>query len=157
MDERRFFKVVFLANLSILGIILVGVLLWMTRSLVSPTLAALLVAYLLFPILAHCNKIGLPRWMGVTVIILLLGVMVSFTVSVVIPIIADEIGRFQAQSTTAGSGSGVAVHPGTPEVNGADNTGGESVVVVVPVLPVPVAGFVNSFHDAVSGSVPLVV
>ncbi len=99
MDEKRIFQVVFLANLAILGIILAGVLLWVSRSLVTPTLSAMLVAYLLFPILTRCSKIGLPRWLGVTMVIAILGLILSFTVSVILPIITEEVGRFQAEST----------------------------------------------------------
>ena len=68
MDDKSTFRAFFLAMLAIISLLLTAFLLWVTRSLVTPTIAALLVAYMLFPLMNSSSKLGVPRWLAVIII-----------------------------------------------------------------------------------------
>ncbi|RMD75915.1 MAG: AI-2E family transporter [Lentisphaerae bacterium] len=99
MNEQKLFQVIFLAGLSLLGIIVVALVFWQTRSLWSPCICGLLMAYLLFPIILKTDKIGIPRWITVIVIMVsLIGTLVSVSY-IVVPLISDEIKSLRQEET----------------------------------------------------------
>ena len=71
MTEPRTFRAVFWAGMALLAIAGGVAALYALRDLLTPVIAGLLVAYLLYPGVVRLARIGVARWLSVTLMILL--------------------------------------------------------------------------------------
>ncbi len=110
MNERKLFQMLVLSGLVILGIVLLGIVLWATRSLWPPTVAGLLTAYMLFPVMRWTGKIGVPRWFSVIAIMALMGGLLSLIAYTVIPFVTEELSAF-VESAPVGNEQSNGVDP----------------------------------------------
>jgi predicted PurR-regulated permease PerM len=70
MTDNPTFRAVFWAGMALLVVVAGSAALYVMRDLLTPVLAGLLVAYLLFPGLVKLGRVGVNRWLSVTLLIL---------------------------------------------------------------------------------------
>jgi len=101
MNEGRLFRILLLANvISFVMIPIVLYFLYEIRSILTPTLSALLVAYLLYPVVKWTARIGIPRPVtALTLVACLLGSIVLVVFSL-LPAIRNQV-RFFSQPVAA--------------------------------------------------------
>ncbi len=72
----------------------VAALLWimyLLKPVVIPFLAAFLIAYLLSPLVHYLHRIGLARWLAISIVYLGLGVLITIAVWYVIPLLWKQL------------------------------------------------------------------
>lgn len=75
-------------------LVAVAALLWimyLLKPVVIPFLAAFLIAYLLSPLVHYLHRIGLARWLAISIVYLGLGVLITIAVWYVIPLLWKQL------------------------------------------------------------------
>jgi predicted PurR-regulated permease PerM len=99
MNEERLMRVLITFGLFLL-LMVVGVwVAWETRQLLTPVLTALLVAYLLYPIMKWTSKIGISKWLTVTVLIFTMIITIALSIYSFVPAINTEVKVFSDPSS----------------------------------------------------------
>ncbi len=91
MNEERLLRVLITFAVILLLLTLGIWVVWRSRELLSPALAALLVAYLLYPIMKWTAKIGISKWLTVTVLMIVFVVGTAFLIYSLVPLFNTEV------------------------------------------------------------------
>lgn len=86
MHDRTLKRIFILA-----GIALVLWVLYLLKPVVIPFVVAFLVAYLFSPLVNKIHKIGLPRWLSITIVFLGIGVIVTLAFWYLVPLIWQQL------------------------------------------------------------------
>ena len=77
--------------LSLIFIFVVMFFLYLTRSILAPFIISAFLSYLIAPLVKRIMLLGLKRWVAVVIVITLFCLFMAFAVSVIVPIILDDI------------------------------------------------------------------
>ncbi len=92
MNERQLFRIVLAVGLIVFILVPGGLwILYRARSLLYPVVTALLVAYVLYPIVHGISKMGVPRWLTVLGMIVVMFGLTTVLVYKVAPTIYMEV------------------------------------------------------------------
>ncbi len=94
MNEERLLRVLITFGMFLLLMVIGVWVAWTTRQLLSPVLTALLVAYLLYPIMKWTSKIGISKWLTVTALILVMAIVTAVLIYSFVPAINTEVKVF---------------------------------------------------------------
>lgn len=82
--------------LLIVAAVVVAILLWQGRAALSPFIVGLLLVYLLNPLVERLAKVGLPRWIAVLVVYVVVVFVLVQSVSVMIRPLVEQVRTFAA-------------------------------------------------------------
>ena len=77
--------------LSLIFFLIVIFFLYLTRDILIPFVISALFAYLLAPLVKRIMLFGLKRWVAVLFVVLLVCVFAAFAISVIVPIVTEEV------------------------------------------------------------------
>jgi predicted PurR-regulated permease PerM len=77
--------------ISLLFVFAILVFLYISRDVLAPFIISAFLAYLIAPIVKKMMLLGLQRWVAVAIVVILFCLIMIFTISVVVPIIIDDI------------------------------------------------------------------
>jgi predicted PurR-regulated permease PerM len=86
MMDRTLRRVFFLA-----GIVLLLWILYLLKPVLIPFVAAFLIAYLFSPLVDKLHKVGLPRWLSISVVFVGIGVVMTLAVWYLVPLIWEQL------------------------------------------------------------------
>jgi predicted PurR-regulated permease PerM len=86
MVDRTLRRVFILA-----GIILLLWILYLLKPVVIPFIGAFFIAYLFSPLVDRLHKIGLPRWLSISLVFLGIGVVVTWAMWYLVPLIWEQL------------------------------------------------------------------
>lgn len=73
------------------GIALILWVLYLLKSVVLPFIAAFLVAYLFSPLVDKLHKIGLPRWLSISIVFVGIGVVLTLAMWYLVPLVWQQL------------------------------------------------------------------
>jgi predicted PurR-regulated permease PerM len=73
------------------GIALILWVLYLLKPVVLPFIAAFLVAYLFSPLVDKLHKIGLPRWLAISIVFIGIGIIVTLAIWYVVPLVWQQL------------------------------------------------------------------
>ena len=77
--------------ISLLFVFAVLFFLYISREILAPFIISAFLAYLIAPIVKKIMLLGLQRWVAVAIVVVLFCLAMIFTISVVVPVIIDDI------------------------------------------------------------------
>lgn len=80
--------------LSLIFFFIVIFFLYLTRDILIPFVISALFAYLLAPLVKKIMLLGLKRWVAVLFVVLLVCVFAAFAISVIVPVVTEEVNVF---------------------------------------------------------------
>ncbi len=80
--------------LSLIFVFVVIFFLYLTRSILAPFIISAFLSYLIAPLVKRIMLFGLKRWVAVVIVITLFCLFMAFAISVIVPIIIDDINIF---------------------------------------------------------------
>ena len=87
MKEDKFYRNL----LSVMAVAVAIGVFYQVRSLLSPVCSALLVAYILYPLVLTASRIGIPKGMTIVVILASIVSIIVYMVSSLIPAVKHEV------------------------------------------------------------------
>ncbi|MEO3433520.1 AI-2E family transporter [Inquilinus sp. CAU 1745] len=78
----------------LIGLVVLCLLLWLLSGMLMPFVIGMAIAYLLDPLADRLQRLGLPRWVATTLVLLLFAVIVILLLVLLVPILQNQIAQF---------------------------------------------------------------
>lgn len=75
----------------LIGFVVFCLLVWLLSGVLAPFVTGMIIAYLLDPACDRLQRLGMPRWLATTVLLLLFVILAILAVLIVVPILINQI------------------------------------------------------------------
>ena len=80
----------------LIGLLVFGVVVWLLRDVLMPFVAGMAIAYVLDPVCDRLERLGHPRWLATTLVLLVFVLAIVLVLLVIVPVLISQIGGFLA-------------------------------------------------------------
>lgn len=78
----------------LIGLVVLCLLLWLLSGMLMPFVIGMAIAYLLDPLADRLERLGVPRWVATSLVLLLFAVVVILLLVLLVPILQNQIAQF---------------------------------------------------------------